>query len=97
MSSGCIVSGATVRRSVLFSKARVGEGSLVEHSVVLPGVTIGRDVRLRRAVVDKRCVLPDGFRAGYDAAADRRRFHVTERGVILISSGMLGQDPHAPC
>ncbi len=96
VSSGCIVSGATVRRSVLFSKVRVGEGSLVEQSVVLPGVTIGRDVRLRRAVVDKRCVLPDGFRAGHDEAADRRRFHVTGRGVILITLGMLGQDPSAP-
>ena len=91
VSSGCIVSGAAVRRSVLFSKVRVGEGSRVEDSVVLPNVTIGRGVRLCRAVVDKHCVLPDGFQAGVDPEADRARFHVTARGVTLITPGMLGQ------
>jgi len=91
VSSGCIVSGAAVRRSVLFSKVRVGEGSQVEDSVVLPNVTIGRDVRLRRTVVDKHCVLPDGFQAGVDPEADRARFHVTARGVTLITPAMLGQ------
>ncbi len=91
VSSGCIVSGAAVRRSVLFSKVRVGEGSQVEDSVVLPNVTIGRDVRLRRSVVDKHCVLPDGFCAGLDPQADRARFHVTARGITLITPGMLGQ------
>ncbi len=91
VSSGCIVSGAVVRRSVLFSKVRVAEGSTVEDSVVLPNVRIGRGVALRRAVVDKHCVLPDGFRAGFDARADRERFHVSERGITLITPGMLGQ------
>jgi glucose-1-phosphate adenylyltransferase len=90
VSGGCIVSGATVRRSILFSKVRVAEGSLVEDSVVLPNVRIGRDVRLRRVIVDKGCVLPDGFVAGFDADADRRRFHVSERGIALITPGMLG-------
>ena len=90
VSSGCIVSGATVRRSILFSKVRVAEGSVVEDAVVLPNVRIGRDVRLRRVIVDKGCVLPDGFRAGFDAVEDRRRFHVSERGVTLITPDMLG-------
>lgn len=92
VSSGCIVSGATVRRSVLFSKVRVAEGSLVEDSVVLPNVSIGLGVTLRRAIVDKHCVLPDGFTAGLDPQADAARFHVTERGVTLITAAMLGQD-----
>lgn len=90
VSGGCIVSGATVRRSILFSKVRVAEGSVVEDAVVLPNVRIGRDVHLRRVIVDKGCVLPDGFRAGLDADADRRRFHVSERGVTLITPSMLG-------
>lgn len=89
VASGCIVSGATVRRSILFSKARVGEGSLVEDSLVLPEVTIGRGVTLKRAVVDTRCVLPDGFSAGVNADEDKSRFHVTERGITLITSRML--------
>lgn len=94
VSSGCIVSGAVVRRSILFSKARVGEGSVVEDSVVLPNVTIGRDVRLSRTVIDKHCRLPDGFRAGFDAAADRARgMHVTPAGVTLVTPQMLGQPP----
>ena len=90
VSSGCIVSGATVRRSILFSKVRVAEGSLIEDSVVLPDVVIGRQVTLRRAVIDKRCVLPDGFMAGVNPHEDKTRFHVTERGVTLVTPEMLG-------
>jgi glucose-1-phosphate adenylyltransferase len=95
VSGGCIVSGATVLRSILFAKVRVGEGSLLEDCVVLPDVVIGRGVTLRRAVVDKRCVVPDGFKAGLDPAADSARFHVTERGITLITPEMLGQSIHA--
>jgi glucose-1-phosphate adenylyltransferase len=93
VSGGCIVSGATVKRSILFSKVRVGEGSVVEDSVVLPNVRMGRDVVLRRAIVDKGCVLPDGFTAGVDAAEDRQRFHVSARGVTVITAEMLGGTP----
>lgn len=89
VSGGCIVSGATVRRSILFDGVRVAEGSLVEDAVVLPGVRIGRDAVLRRAIVDKGCVLPDGFCAGVDPVRDRARFHVTERGICLVTQGML--------
>ena len=89
--SGCIVSGATVRRSILFTKVRVGEGSLVEDSLVLPNVSVGRRVQLRRAIVDKHCVLPDDFSAGLRPEVDRQRFHVTSRGVTLITPEMLGQ------
>ncbi len=89
VSGGCIVSGATVRRSVLFSKVRVEEGSVIEDAVVLPNVHIGRGVRLRRVIIDKGCVLPDGFSAGIDPAQDRLRFHVSERGVTLVAAEML--------
>lgn len=91
VSSGCIVSGSTVRRSILFSKVRVGENSLIEDSLVLPDVVVGRHVYLRKVVVDKRCVLPDGFSAGLDHDRDSRHFHVTEGGVTLITANMLGQ------
>ena len=63
----------------------------VEDSVVLPDVYVGRDVRLRRAIVDKYCVLPDGFCAGLDPAADAARFRVTRGGVVLVTPEMLGQ------
>jgi glucose-1-phosphate adenylyltransferase len=91
VSAGCIVSGATVRRSILFHGVKVAEGSMVEDSVVLPNASIGCGVTLRRAIVDKRCVLPDGFSAGVDPVQDQARFHVTERGICLISPQMLGQ------
>ncbi len=91
---GCIVSGSAIERSLLSLKVRVRERGLIEDSVILPNVEIGRRVRLRRVVVDKLCVLPDDFRAGYDEAEDRRRFHVTERGITLITPEMLGQTVH---
>jgi len=94
VASGCIVSGALVRRSVLFCKARVDEGSLVEDSLVLPDTRIGRGVTLRRAIVDKRCRLPDGFTAGVDRAADLARgFHVTPSGITLVTQAMLEAEP----
>lgn len=82
-----------MRRSVLFSKVRVEEGSTIEESVVLPYVKIGRNVTLRRVVVDKYSRLPDGFVAGIDPRADQARgFHITERGITLVTPEMLGQE-----
>ncbi|MCC6473947.1 MAG: glucose-1-phosphate adenylyltransferase [Burkholderiales bacterium] len=93
VSGGCIVSGATVRRSVLFSNVQVCD-SLIEDSVLLPGVRTGRDVVVRRAVIDARCQLPDGLRVGVDPHEDRTRFHVTAAGVTLVTPEMLGQNIH---
>lgn len=94
VASGCIVSGATVRRSILFSKVRVGEGSAIEESLLLPNVRCGCDVHLMRTIVDKHCRLPDGFRAGFDAEADAAHgLHRTPGGITLVSPAMLGQAP----
>ena len=90
-----IVSGACVRRSLLFSSVRVDNGTSIEDSVVLPGVRIGRDVVLRKAVVDKRCVIGDGMRIGVDVEADRKRFYVSPGGVTLVTPEQLGQNIHA--
>ena len=94
VSGGCIISGSTVRRSVLFSKVRVHDFCDIEDCVILPNVEIGNNVTLRRAIVDKHCRLPDGLTAGVDAEADRKRFHVTERGVAVIVPESLGQRVH---
>jgi glucose-1-phosphate adenylyltransferase len=91
VSGGCIVSGSTVRRSLLFSNVHVHSFCTIEDAVILPDVQVGRHVRLRRAVIDKGCVLPEGFQAGYNVDEDRRRFYVSERGVTLVTPDMLGQ------
>jgi len=92
VASGCVVSGGTVRRSILFSKVRVCEGALIEDSLMLPHSVAGKDVRLSHAIIDNHCRLPDGFQAGLDPVADRARgFHVSDGGVTLVTAPMLGQ------
>lgn len=94
VSGGCIISGAAVRRSLLFSNVHVHSFAEIEDTVVLPDVEIGRNVVLRRVVVDKGCQIPDGLIAGVDPAEDARRFYVTEKGITLITPEMLGQHLH---
>jgi glucose-1-phosphate adenylyltransferase len=91
VSSGCLVTEGTVRRSVLFSNVSIAQHSVVEDSVLLPDVKIGRHVHLRQVIIDKRCRIPDGLRVGFDLELDRRRFQVSETGVTLIMPIMLGQ------
>jgi glucose-1-phosphate adenylyltransferase len=91
VSGGCIISGCGVKGSLVFSNVRLHSFSSIEDSVILPDVEVSRHVKLRRCVVDKRCVLPEGFSAGFDPKQDSKRFHVTERGITLITPEMLGQ------
>ncbi len=94
VASGCIISGSTVRRSLLFSNVRVHDFCTVEDSVLLPDVDVGRNCRLRKAVIDKHCQVPEGFVVGFDPDEDRRRFHVTKGGITLVIPEMLGQRIH---
>lgn len=91
VSGGNVISGATVRRSLLFSSVGVENHALVEDSVILPDVQVGRRAMLKRCIVDKRVQIPDDLVAGFDPQQDCRRFRVTERGVTLITAEMLGQ------
>jgi glucose-1-phosphate adenylyltransferase len=89
VTGGCIISGAYVTNSLLSTEVRINEGSRVESSVLLPGVTVGRDCQLRRCIMDEQCIVPDGMRIGHDPYADGKRFYVTERGVVLVTPDML--------
>lgn len=95
VSNGSIVSGATIRRSLLSTNVVVERHSLVEDSVILPDVEIGRRVTLKNTIVDKFCRVPDRFTAGVKPEEDRRRFEVTAQGTILITPDMLGQNIHS--
>jgi glucose-1-phosphate adenylyltransferase len=89
VSGGCIVSGSTVRESVLFSNVLVRSYSTIEQAVVLPDVQINRHCRLKKVVIDRRCTIPEGLVIGEDAEEDARRFHRTEGGVVLVTREML--------
>ncbi len=91
VSGGCIVSGSTLRNSILFSSVRVHSYCEISEAVILPDVTIGRGAKLKRVIVDQGCRIPEGLVAGHDPADDRKRFHVTDKGITLITPGMLGQ------
>lgn len=92
VSGGCIISGSTVRHSVLFSNVEVHSFSVVEDAVVLPDVSIGRHCRLKKVVLDKGCEVPPGTIIGEDPAADAERFEVSPNGVVLVTPEMLGQN-----
>ena len=95
VAGGCVLSGARVKRSVLFFATTVGSYSLVKDSVILPKVTIGQNCRIRCAIIDKGTVIPDGTVIGEDPAEDAKRFHVTPEGIVLVTPAMLGQNIYA--
>ena len=94
VSGGCIVSGSSVHRSLLFSDVRIDSFCKIEDSVLLPNVQVGHHVTLKRVIVDKSCSIPEGLKVGFDPEEDRKRFHVSPNGVTLITPNMLGQKPH---
>ena len=94
VSGGCLISGATVRHSLLFSNVRVNSYSVLQDVVALPNVRIGRNCRVTKAVIDKGCDLPDGTVIGEDPETDAERFYVSPNGVVLVTPEMLGQELH---
>jgi len=94
VSGGCIVSGSTVRQSLLFSSVRIEDYCEVEEAVILPNVEVGRGAELRRVVVDKGARIPPKMRIGFDPVEDAKRFHVTDKGITLVTPEMLGQQLH---
>ncbi|MDT8439514.1 MAG: glucose-1-phosphate adenylyltransferase [Wenzhouxiangellaceae bacterium] len=95
VSGGCIISGAHIGSSLLFSGVRVRSRSRVTDCVVLPECEIGENCRIHRAIIDRGANIPDGSVIGEDAEADRARgFRVTETGITLVTPDMLGQDLH---
>jgi glucose-1-phosphate adenylyltransferase len=89
VSGGCIISGGELHHSLLFTRVHVHSFSRLEECVVLPEVDVGRNVRLRRVVVDRGVRIPNGLVVGEDPEADARRFRRTENGIVLLTQPML--------
>ncbi|HEC15625.1 MAG TPA: glucose-1-phosphate adenylyltransferase [Sedimenticola sp.] len=92
VSGGCIISGALVRHSLIFSNVRINSFCHIEDSVVLPNALIERNCRITKAIIDDGCRIPKGTVIGEDPEEDARRFHVTPNGVVLVTPLMLGQE-----
>ena len=95
VSGGCVISGASVRRSLLFSDVRLEERTQLTGCVVLPDVRVGAACDIHHAIIDRGCNIPAGTVIGRDPDADRARgFRITEGGVVLVTPDMLGQPLH---
>jgi len=94
VSGGCIISGALVRHSVLFSNVLVHSFAEVNESVILPDVSIGQNCRLTRVIIDKGCEVPSDMVIGEDPEEDAKRFYVSPKGITLVTPEMLGQELH---
>jgi glucose-1-phosphate adenylyltransferase len=89
VSGGCIVSGASLRRSLLFTGVRVNSYATVENAVIMPYVDVGRSARLSNVVIDRGVKIPEGLVVGEDPEFDAKRFRRTERGICLITQKMI--------
>jgi glucose-1-phosphate adenylyltransferase len=89
VSGGCIVSGASIRRALLFTGVRVNSFASLEDAVVLPRVNIGRNASLKKVVIDSDITIPEGLVVGDDPILDAKRFRRTDEGVVLITQSML--------
>lgn len=92
ISDGCIIAGALVKNSVIFYATRIETCSIVKDSVVLPGVFIGNNCRINRAIIDKGARIPDNTVIGENQALDAARFHISDEGIVLVTPEMMGQD-----
>ena len=95
VSGGCIISGAKVKRSLLFSNCRISPYSMIKDSVLLPEVEVGRNCRIERAIIDRGAIIADGSVIGLNEDEDRQRgFRITPNGIVLVTPDMLSQKLH---
>ena len=87
----CIVSGASLKRSLVFTGARINSYSSLDEVVMLPDCMVGRNVKLKRCVVDAQVTIPEGLVVGEDPKLDAKRFRVSEKGIALITQDMINK------
>ncbi len=91
VSGDCIVSGSSLKRSLLFTGVRANSYSSLHEAVVLPDCVIGRHAKLSKVVLDRGVIIPDGLVVGEDAELDGKRFRRTDKGVCLITQSMINR------
>jgi len=84
ISNGCIISGGSVKRSILSPKVMVHSHSEIEDSILMEGVDVGRNARIRRTIIDKEVQIPQGMEIGYHLDDDAKRFTVTGSGIVVV-------------
>jgi glucose-1-phosphate adenylyltransferase len=94
ISGGFIISGAKIIHSLIFSNVKVNSYSVVEDSIILPQVEIGRNCHITKAILEKSCIVPEGTVIGENGEEDKKRFYVSDGGVVVVTPEMLGQKLH---
>ena len=89
MSGGCIISGASMRRSLLFTGVHVHSYSTIENAVIMPYAEIDRGARLKNVIIDRGVLVPKGLVVGEDPELDAKRFRRTDQGICLITQPMI--------
>ncbi|HUL38202.1 MAG TPA: glucose-1-phosphate adenylyltransferase [Thermodesulfobacteriota bacterium] len=88
ISNGCIISGGNVRRSILSPKVMVHSFAEIEDSILLEGVDVGRNAKIKRTIIDKEVQIPEGMEIGYHLDEDAKRFTVTASGIVVVPKGI---------
>ena len=91
ISGGCLISGSCVNSSVLFSNVRVHSYCDIDGAVIMPNVVVNRHAKLKNVVIDKGVRIPEGIEIGFDLKHDKKRFHVTDKGTVLVTQDMLNK------
>ena len=85
VSMGCVLSGGSVRNSVLSPDVRINSYSEVDSSILFSHVDVARHCKIRRAIIDRDVHVPEGTVIGYDTEADRQKYHVTDSGITVVT------------
>ena len=88
ISNGCIISGGNVKRSILSPKVTVHSFAEIEDSILLEGVDVGRNAKIKRTIIDKEVQIPPGMEIGYHLDEDAKRFTVTASGIVVVPKGI---------
>jgi glucose-1-phosphate adenylyltransferase len=88
VSNGCVINGARVQRSVISPDVTIDCHTKVQDSIIMEGVKIGKNVNIRKAIIDKYVEIPDGMQIGFNLEEDAKQFTVTQKGIVVAHKGM---------